>query len=265
MLARPLVALVAASALTASFAGGAAAQAPTERKDPPPPASYAGFCQNVPPTYEPFDDLDDSAYADAVECLAYVGIARGGPGEAAENSYGPDLPVRRDAMASLLVRTLDVAKSLETQRNRLGQVPPYDGTPAFGDTAGNVHEPEITRLAENIGLDGVDQTRYEPRAPVTRAQMTRFLANGYEKLQGFEFDAPYGVDFYDDDQGGTHEFPTNAVTNVGIAQGTAPRTFAPAGLVDRDNMAVFLVRFLGHFEQRGAIAPAPLRPEAAAQ
>ena len=265
MPARPLLALLAASALTASVAGSASAQEPREPKEPPPPASFAEFCQNVPPTYEPFDDLDDSLYKDAVECLAYVGIALGGPGEASEESYGPDLPVRRDAMASLLLRTLDAAKRLESQQNRLSPVAPYDGTPAFTDTAGNIHEPEITRLAESVGLEGAGQGRYSPAAPVSRGQMSTLLSTGYEVLVRQPLDAPYLVDFYDDDQGGTHEYPTNAVTEVGWATGTGPRPYTPTGTVDRDNMAVFLARFLGYFEKLDYITPAPVRPEAAAQ
>ena len=261
MPARPLLAALAVSALTASLTGSASAQ---EKRpaDPPPPASYAEFCQNVPPTYEPFDDLDDSLYKDAVECLAYVGIALGGPGEASEESYGPDLQVRRDAMASLLLRTLDVAKELEAQQNRLSEVPPYDGTPAFKDTAGNVHEPSISRLAESVGIEGAGRDRYEPANPVTRGQMSTLLATGWEVLVRQPLDAPSDVDFYDDDQGGTHELPTNAVTEVGWAQGTGPRSFTPAGTVDRDNMAVFLARFLGYLEQIDYIQPAPPRPDA---
>jgi hypothetical protein len=257
MPARPLLALLAASALTATVTGSASAQQPTA---PPPPPSAAEFCQNVPADYQPFDDLGASPYADAVECLAYVGIALGGPGAAPASSYGPNLLVRRDAMASLLLRTLDVAKQLETQQNRVNPVQPYDGRPAFTDTAGNIHEPSITRLARYVGIEGSGEGRYRPADQLTRAQMATLLTTGYEKLVRQPLDAPYGVDFYDDDQGGTTSSrPTPSPRSAGHAgPGRAPTP--RQGTVDRDNMAVFLARFLGYFERIDYIDPAPRRP-----
>ena len=220
----------------------------------PPPASSAAFCQNVPATYEPFTDIDASPYKAAIECLAFVGVTLGGPGGDPSDLFGPDLQVSRDAMASFVMRTLDVAKELESSMGRLQGTPAYDGTPAFPDIVGNTHEGSISRIARFVGVSGVvADERYDPATAITRAQMASFLSHAVEVPIGQPVDA--SDDFYDDD-GSTHEYQINAVTTIGLAQGTGPRTYRPGSPVTRDNMAEFLVRYLSYRESSGLITPA---------
>ena len=224
--------------------------------DPPPPQSYASFCQFVPPTYEPFSDIDGSPFKAAIECLAYAGVLKGGIAGAPIDTYGPDEVVQRDAMASLLARTMDTTQEL----GPLQPLPPYNGDPWFADTADNVHRESISRLSETGIVAGRHQgiTHYNPGSPVTRAQMGKLLAYGMEILMSQPPDTARG-EYYDDDSG-HHEFNINHITTLGISNGTGPRTYSPHLGVQRDTMAEYLARVLAWFENGGMIRPAGPAP-----
>jgi hypothetical protein len=225
---------------------------------PPATQSIDAACAGVPEGYEPFSDVDGNQFKDAILCLAYAKVTRGGPGGVPADSYVPDGRVSRDAMASFVARLMDSADSLDSG-DRITALPPYDGTPAFADIAGNTHEAAISRLAAagvvNGGSGGSRPDRYVPSGDVTRAQMASSLDRALEFMLGEPVTTE--DDYYTDDSGGVHEPSINAITSLGIAAGRAPRAYAPDGLVDRDNMAAFLARTLGELEQRGATEPLP--------
>ena len=255
---RGRTAAVAAAAALLLPAGAAHAQEDYPPvADPPAPQSYASFCQFVPPTYEPFSDIDDSPFKAAIECLAYAGVTEGGTSGAPTDTYGPDVVVQRDAMASLLARTMDTAAEL----GNVYPLEPYNGDPGFEDTTDNVHRESISRLAERGIVAGRHSgvTHYNPGSPVTRAQMGKLLAYGMEILYGQPPDTARG-EYYDDDDGGFHEFNINHITTLGISNGRGPLTYIPGLGVQRDNMAEYLVRVLAWFENRGQIRPAGPAP-----
>jgi hypothetical protein len=246
-----------AAVLAVSMAALAPTAASAEGEQRPPEAqSIDAVCEGVPDGYEPFTDVDGNRFEDAILCLAYGKVARGGPGGAAADSYVPVGRVGRDAMASFVARLMDTADRLD-RGDRIRALPGYDGTPAFSDVAGSTHEAAISRLADagvvTGGPGGARPDRYVPAGKVTRAQMASFLGRALEFMLGEP--AATDADYYTDDGGDVHEPSINAVTSLGIAVGRAPRMYNPAGLVDRDNMAAFLARTLGELEERGAIEP----------
>ncbi len=109
-----------------------------------------------------FDDVADNAHADAVHQLAELGIVVG----TGADRYEPDRPVRRDQMASFLVRTYEHLHDQE--------LPANEG--AFADTAGNVHEDSIDKVATAGIALGTGPGSYAPLERVRRDQMASFLA-----------------------------------------------------------------------------------------
>jgi hypothetical protein len=75
-------------------------------------------------------------------------------------TYCPGSPVRRDQMASFLVRAFELAGS---------------ATDAYVDDDGNKHEARINALAASGITGGCAPTKYCPSAVVTRGQMAAFL------------------------------------------------------------------------------------------
>lgn len=220
--------------------------------------SIDAVCAGVPPDYEPFTDVDGHLFEDAILCLAYAKVTRGGPGGAPASSYLPQAPVSRDAMASFVARLMDTADRLDSG-NAVTSLPPYDGTPAFSDIGGNTHEAAISRLAD-VGIvtgsaGGAGNDRYVPADQVTRAQMATFLERALRFLLG----SPVTTtdDYYTDDSGDVHEPAINAVTSVGIAAGRSAQIYAPRGGVNRGSLAAFLARTLGELEERQAVRPLP--------
>ncbi len=98
-----------------------------------------------------------SVHAGAIEALAAVGITEG----CTPYEYCPHKPVRRDQMASFLVRALDL---------------PMQPGPGFTDVrAGSVHAEAIETLAATGITKGCTVDRYCPEQEMRRDQMASFL------------------------------------------------------------------------------------------
>jgi hypothetical protein len=110
-----------------------------------------------------FSDLDQSPaeVRDAAEALADAEVVRG----YADGTFGPGQPVRRDQMASFLVR-------LQT----LLDGPRPEPEDCFSDTGASVHGDAIGTLCALGVVAGNGDGTYSPVAQVTRAQMAGFLA-----------------------------------------------------------------------------------------
>lgn len=122
----------------------------------------AGACPGHVPSAG-FADVDPGGvHAEAIDCVAWWEVAAGdGAGH-----YHPRVAVRRDQLASMLVRLLGQA----------GQPPePVEGE-RFEDTGGNVHEEAIGKLAAAGVTTGTGEStdRYGPAGEVTRAQLASF-------------------------------------------------------------------------------------------
>lgn len=103
--------------------------------------------------------------------------------------------------------------------------------------ASSVHGTPINCVAW-WGVSKGNGGRYDPLGSVTRAQMASFLAQaiGIDRLP----DPP--TDMFGDDDGTTHERNINRLAQAGVVSGKAAGRYAPNELVNRAQMATFLVR-----------------------
>ncbi len=123
--------------------------------------------RDLPAGGSTFTDVS-GVHADNVERLAAAGIVQGRePG-----IYDPTSPVRRDQMASFLVRAFEFLVDREVDPAEV----------AFTDIAGNVHEVNIRKVAGLGFTQGLTATSYAPDNPVRRDQMASFLARTLETL-----------------------------------------------------------------------------------
>ena len=197
------------------------------------PAAFAACPQFEVPS-SGFHDRGDT-HNEAIDCAYWHGFVEG----RSEREYGADQPVRRDQMASFVVRLLE----------RSGVDLPEPSSQGFTDVDGNVHADAINQLAELGVVHGVDDSTYAPARPVSRAQMASFLVRAYELAADTELERVF--DEFVDDDGSTHEAAIDRAAFAGIAAGTSASTFSPGDAVRRDQMAAFLVRTADRFVRDG--------------
>jgi hypothetical protein len=128
-----------------------------------------------------FDDDDGTTHEANINALAAAGIVEG----FGDGTYREGDPVRRDQMASFLLRTHDY----------ISEVVLAEGDNAFtDDEPGNVHEAAINALEEAGVIQGTATPGvYNPSGNVRRDQMASFLIRLATLLatQGnFPVDAP---------------------------------------------------------------------------
>ena len=184
------------------------------------------------------------AHQPGIDCLGWWGVAQGGD----DQRFRPELPVRREQMASFLARTLDEAGA------ELPELAPVD----FEDISGSTHARSIARLAEVGVVAGVSPTRFDPTGTVTRAQMASFLARAYEVIAGEPL-AMGGVTFPDID-GNVHADNILRLAGAGLTGGLADGRYDPNGAVTRGQMGTFLGRLLALLVDEDHLDPAPAEP-----
>ena len=109
----------------------------------------------------------------------------------------------------------------------------------FTDDRGSVHEYAISWAAAAGIVQGVDETRFVPGRPVTRAQMATFLFNTFDIP-----DASETGTFPDVPPDDVHAAAIDAVAEADLASGFEDGTYRPADPVTRAQMASFLTRAL---------------------
>lgn len=126
--------------------------------------------------------------------------------------------------------------------------PDNAGIPAngFSDTAGSLYDGSVDCLKYYGITEGTTASTYSPAQDVTRVQMALFLAR-FASSAGVVLSAtPPSAGFTD--IGGLSaeaQWAINALADAGITKGTSATTFSPAAPVMRNQMALFLTRFLG--------------------
>jgi Transglycosylase-like domain len=191
----------------------------------------------APPRVSPeadFSDDDGTPYEEAIAVLSAEDIVTGCDDDG--DRYCPRDPVRRDQAASLLVRAFDLPA---TRRDH------------FDDDDGNVHEPDINRLASagiSLGCTGAgycaDQT-------LRRNQMAALLVRADDVKKA-------GGRYFHDTAGDMHGGAVNRLAAAGITAGcsTTPARFCPNNDVLRGELAVFLARALDRLP-RAELKPLP--------
>ena len=109
--------------------------------------------------------------------------------------------------------------------------------PPFSDVTDSNFLDDIMWLSNEGITSGCGGDRFCPTEHVTRAQMATFLARGFDLPPG-------GGDFFDDDEGNTHESNINRIAAAGITTGCATNRYCPDSRVNRGAMATFLDRAL---------------------
>lgn len=114
------------------------------------------------PTDQGFADLTGGPHDTAINQLAELGVVNG----TTSTTYSPRQAVRRDQMASFLVRAYEEASI------------PLDepSVRSFDDIIGNVHADNIDKAAEAGFAHGIGDGRYAPERAVRRDQMATFIA-----------------------------------------------------------------------------------------
>lgn len=136
------------------------------------------------PAYDGSNDFtdvaNDATHVESINRLADVEIVLGGPGGLPATSYGPNLPVSREHMASLITRSLEYLTGAERATDN----------DYFTDDDTSIHEPNINALAE-VGIavgDGVDL--FNPGQSLTRGQMSGFIMRSLANLEVTNVIAP---------------------------------------------------------------------------
>jgi peptidoglycan-N-acetylglucosamine deacetylase len=107
-----------------------------------------------------FRDVEGSVHREAIEVLASAGVVLGW----ADGTFRPGESVRRDQLASMLLRAVEAVAG-----------PRPAGTVRFTDVSvDSVHADAIGRLAAAGIVRGIDARSYAPGASVTRAQVATF-------------------------------------------------------------------------------------------
>ena len=195
--------------------------------DPVDPDPIVGVCP-APRAIPVFPDVSpDNVHVHAIDCAAYHEITLG----YADGTYRPANGVRRDQMASFIVRTLEAAGHT---------LPATDHT--FTDIAGNTHETAIGQLAAADIVLGRSATEYAPARTVTRDQMASYLVRALDWALDTTHTAPASP--FTDIAGNTHEQAIHTAYDLELTTGRTPTTYEPRMDVRRDQMASFLVRLL---------------------
>lgn len=120
------------------------------------------------PTGQGFQDLTGGPHDAAINQLAELGVVNG----TTSTTYSPRQVVRRDQMASFLVRAYEEASISLAQPS----------VRSFDDIIGNVHADNIDKAAEAGFAQGIGDDRYAPERAVRRDQMATFIARVLDRF-----------------------------------------------------------------------------------
>ena len=190
-------------------------QQPVCRPDELPPVAFS-------------DVGTTSVHAAGISCLAVTEVALG----RVDGTYGPDAPVTRAQLSSMLARVL-------LDRN----VAPVTAPPAFDDVDPNsVHAPAIALLVSLGIILGDADGRFGPDDPVTRGQMASLLVRTHEELLGGA--AEPSRNWFGDTGASVHRRNIDVGRDLGMLRGVGGEHYAPATVTRRDQVASFLARML---------------------
>ncbi len=202
--------------------------------------------------------VDITAFVPEIRCLAGYGITKGTPDD---THYSPDRVVSRAEMAVFVYRLGQYA-GVQFDTSDAGFTDISSQPASFQEA--------INALAHKKIVNGVTLDHYQPGGSVTRGQMASFL----NRLEGVVAGAKFTTsqDYFSDDNGTTHQADINGIASAGIVGGTSSGGYNPAGTVNRQAMAAFLVRYTDAAIDLGLVpslfpsgAPAFTTPDSAEQ
>jgi hypothetical protein len=172
-----------------------------------------------------FRDALPAAHEAAIDCAVYYRVATGRP----DGTFDPDSPLLRGQAASLMARAGLVA----------GLADPT-ATNSFDDDNGLVHESSIDDASAYGVMRGVSGRRFDPGAPVSRAQAATVMVRVLMLTAGFE---PAAVpDAFADDDGSVHEANINQAAALGLITGDGNRNVHPDAVLTRGQAMSLLTR-----------------------
>jgi 2',3'-cyclic-nucleotide 2'-phosphodiesterase / 3'-nucleotidase len=161
-----------------------------------------------------FPDLsEDNPHRDNVLRLSADGVIRG----FGDGTFRPFRAVSRGQFATYLAGVAGLEEASG----------PYD----FPDIEGSVHAGNIQALSDAGLISGFGDGTYRPSASISRAQTASVLA-GWLDVEGIA-EGP----FEDVSADSVHAPNINALYDLGIVNGTTPTTYAPRGMLQRDQAA----------------------------
>jgi hypothetical protein len=195
-------------------------------------------------------DTPEAAYGDRgeipadhrrnVDCTTARGITEG----FTDGTYRPADAVRRDQMASFIVRTVEDAEGAPS-------VPAAEESDdGFADIDGNVHEDRI-RQAFAAGIaEGRSRTEYAPAMNIRRDQIASFVLRAHAFATGQDVAALESDEQAFDDVGpdNVHFRRVNGAAELGLVRGRSATAFEPAADTRRDQMATLMARLLAGLE-----------------
>ena len=215
---------------------------------PPPAAQPRDLTFTCPPDRIPpasYTDVDRaSVHASAIDCATAWGLIQGNGAQ-----FQPEQPLTRGQVASIMIRLIQQTD---------GPAPP-DGPDAFHDDDGTVHEAAINALVALGLMKGLPDGTSGVNAPISRAQFARLAAGVLQYQCETPLTAIQTADFFDDDNGSTHELYINALAYYGVLLGTGLRTFNPSAWIHRDQAASVVTRDLDAISDCGVGWPAAHR------
>lgn len=221
--------LVAVAGLTTVTLAGAGVASPVAQATSAQARSTADAClPSIAPRGWFFDVVPADLHAADIDCLWWWGVATG----TADGEFLPAQALRRDQAATLAARLItDSGGSLPTS-------PPN----AFSDTAGNVHQADINRLAAAGILTGGPDGSFHPAETITRGDMTALVVKAYEYRTHRSL--PVSADYFSDDATSASTHEVNAAAGAGLVAGFPDGTFHPTAAMTREQAASLLARTL---------------------
>ncbi|MEX0836325.1 MAG: transglycosylase family protein, partial [Nitriliruptor sp.] len=168
-----------------------------------------------------FADTDGTTYEPAVTALSLNDITQG----CSDDAYCPSDLLRRDQLATFLVRALELEPS---------------ETVTFSDLTENSHASQIETLADAGVVRGCTPTEYCPATAITRGQLASMIDAA--------LDLPATEERFFLDGGTTHGPAIERLAAAGITAGCGTRAthFCTNAPITRGQSAIFLARALGY-------------------
>ena len=182
---------------------------------------------------DPFEDDDGTVHEPAITALHAEGVALG----CDDGAFCPEEAIRRDRLASFMVRALNV---------------PATDEDFFNDDDGNPHEDDINALKAAGVTNGCNGSGgFCPEDSVLRDQMASLLVRAIE--------LPSTEREFFDDVSGQHAYPVNKIADAGLTGGCNGdhSEFCPDEPVLRGQMATFIARGLDLTDRVVIPEPAP--------